>query len=93
MDRAQHIDQHDLPVDFCEMVAKEGADELAEGAANLKGSSWKLSLGAGILNAAIPDLSNVPEALKETYDLGAGYDNYSGLADGMKGKVRFIWKQ
>ena len=73
--------------------AKEGADELAEGAANLKGSSWKLSLGAGILNAAIPDLSNVPEALKETYDLGAGYDNYSGLADGMKGKVRFIWKQ
>ena len=73
--------------------AKDAADELASGAAALKGNSWELSLGAGILNAAIPDFSNVSEALKETSDLGAAYDNYSGIADGMTGKVRFIWKQ
>ena len=72
--------------------AKEGADSLKKGADTLKDSAWKLSLGSGVLKAAIPDLSGVPEALKETAALGEAYNNYAGLAEGMSGKVRFIWK-
>lgn len=53
---------------------------------------WKLSLGSGVLKAAIPDLSGVTEALKETAALGEAYNNFAGLAEGMNGKVRFIWK-
>lgn len=72
--------------------AKEGADALKKGAGTLKNSAWKLSLGSGVLKAAIPDLSGVPEALKETAALGEAYNNFAGLAEGMNGKVRFIWK-
>ena len=72
--------------------AKEGADSLKKGADTLKDSAWKLSLGSGVLKAAIPDLSGVPEALKETAALGEAYNNFAGLAEGMSGKVRFIWK-
>ena len=72
--------------------AKEGADSLKKGAGTLKNSAWKLSLGSSVLKAAIPDFSGVPEALKETAALGEAYNNFAGLAEGMSGKVRFIWK-
>ena len=72
--------------------AKEGADVLEKGAGTLKDSAWKLSLGSNVLNTLIPDLSGVPAALKETAALKEAYNNYAGLAEGMNGKVRFIWK-
>ena len=86
---------------FCESLitytdavanAEEDADSLKKEAGTLKNSAWELSLGSGILKAAVPDLSGVPKALKETTALGAAYNNFAGLAEGMNGKVRFIWK-
>lgn len=72
--------------------AKTGADELKKGAGDLKTGTSKLVLGLGILEAAVPDFSDVTEALKESAALGQEYDHYSGLAEGVKGRVRFIWK-
>ncbi len=72
--------------------AKEGADQLHEGSKSLESGASKLLFGTTILNAAVPDLSGVPEALKESVSLGESYNNYSGIEEGVKGKVRFIWK-
>lgn len=72
--------------------AKEGADELSEGTKTLQSGTTELLLGTTILKAALPDLSGVPEALKQSASLGQAYTSFSGLAEGMDGKVRFIWK-
>lgn len=72
--------------------AKDGAEKLAEGTRTLQAGTSRLLFGAGVLKAAVPDLSGVTAALKESASLGKGYRSYSGLAEGMKGKVRFIWK-
>ena len=72
--------------------AKEGADELSEGTKTLQSGTTELLLGTNILKAALPDLSGVPEALKQSASLGQAYTSFSGLAEGMDGKVRFIWK-
>ena len=72
--------------------AKEGADQISAGVASLQGGEAKLLLGTAVLRAALPDLAGVKEALTETAALGEEYNSFSGLADGMSGKVRFIWK-
>ena len=95
------IDKLNSVKEFCEGVtaytngvqqAKDGADQLSDGTGELQAGVTKLLLGTGILNGAIPDLSGVPEALKESISLGEAYESYTGLAEGMSGKVRFIWK-
>jgi len=45
-----------------------------------------------VLRASLPDLGGVREAVKETAELGEEYKTFTGLAEGMDGKVRFIWK-
>ena len=72
--------------------AKEGADQLKQGSASILSGASTLLLGTSVLNASVPDLSGVPEAIKESISLGEGYSNYSGIENGTKGKVRFIWK-
>lgn len=73
-------------------AAKEGADKVSQGSADLQAGAAGLLLGTGMLNAAIPDLSGVQEALKESISIGESYTSFSGISDGMNGKVRFIWK-
>ena len=72
--------------------AKDGAEQLREGISTLQGGVGKLVIVTGLLKASVPDFSGVTEALKESAALGKAYNNYSGLAEGTKGKVRFIWK-
>ncbi len=72
--------------------AKDGADQLKEGTKSLKAGTGKLKMGILVLQASLPDLSGVPDVLKQTAALGESYKSFSGLADGMDGKVRFIWK-
>ena len=72
--------------------AKEGADELSEGTKALQAGTSELLIGTTILKAALPDLSGIPEALKQSVSLGEAYTSFSGLPEGMDGKVRFIWK-
>ncbi len=72
--------------------AKEGADELSEGTKALQSGTTRLLFGTSILKAALPDLSGIPDALKQSVSLGEAYTTFSGLPEGMDGKVRFIWK-
>ena len=72
--------------------AKEGAEQISTGVASLQGGEVKLMLGTTLLGAALPDLTGVKEAVKETAMLGEEYKSFTGLAEGMSGKVRFIWK-
>lgn len=72
--------------------AKEGADQVREGAVSLESGAAKLMLGSKLLKAALPDLSGAEEALRATAELAEEYTSFAGKADGMKGKVRFVWK-
>ena len=72
--------------------AKQGADTLRDGSAALQSGTAGLVLGTGLLETGVPDLSGVSEALKQTIAAGESYNSYSGIAEGMEGKVRFIWK-
>ena len=73
-------------------TAKEGADQLKDGTGELQSGTAALLLGAGVLNGSIPDLSGIPDVLKESIALGESYNSFAGIEDGMEGKVRFIWK-
>ena len=73
-------------------AAKAGADQLSDGSSELQSGTAALLLGAGVLNGSIPDLSGIPDVLKESIALGESYNSFAGIADGMEGKVRFIWK-
>lgn len=61
-------------------------------ASSLQGSAKLLSLEASVLKALIPDLSGVSDGLNGLLGLAADYTNFSGIADGTSGKLRFIWK-
>ena len=71
--------------------AKEGADSLKSGAASLQAGAAKLSLGITIMQAAIPDLSGVSDALKASVQLAKEYNTWSGISEEMNGRVRFLW--
>ena len=45
-----------------------------------------------MLKTLIPDLSGVSDGLNGLLGLAADYTNFSGIADGTSGKLRFIWK-
>ena len=79
---------------YTEGVASAGsaADLLNTSASALNTDAKKLALGAVIFDALLPDLDGVPEVLKETIALGQSYKSFTGLGEGMEGKVRFIWK-
>jgi len=85
---------HDGLSSYTEGVAqaKDGADQVSAGAGSVQGGTAKLLLGTGVLRASLPDLGGVREAVKETAELGEEYKTFTGLAEGMDGKVRFIWK-
>ena len=72
--------------------AKADAKALSQSASSMKGSAVLLNLETGILNGVLPDLNGLSDALKAVLQAGAEYTDFSGLADGMSGKVRFIWK-
>ena len=72
--------------------ASAGADELKKGTKELAGGAKKLNFAATLMNGMLPDLSNVPELLKENIRLGQEYCSFTGISDNMTGKVRFIWK-
>ena len=85
---------YDSLVDYTDGVASAGesAGQVSDGVSSLESSASGLSLVCTILQALLPDLTGVPDALKETVKLTQDYRSFTGIADGVRGKVRFIWK-
>ncbi len=70
----------------------EGASEIKAGASQLESGASKLALETSVIKALLPDTTGISDALKATAELAQNYRSFTGLADGMDGKVRFIWK-
>lgn len=86
----------------------DGTQKLAEGGVTLRDGVKKLKNGAGelrdgmekfdeegiqkITNAFEGDLNNVVDRLHDVADGANAYNNFSGIASGATGKVKFIFK-
>lgn len=80
---------------------KDGAPALVDGVTQLKDGSMQLSDGLKQFNEeAVQKLSSLVEEdldgfvtrLKATVDVSKNYRNFSGISDGMDGKVTFIYR-
>ena len=58
----------------------------------MESGASKLALETSVIKALLPDTTGMSDALKATAELAQNYRSFTGLADGMDGKVRFIWK-
>ena len=71
---------------------EESAGQIKTGADSLESGAAQLALETSLIKAVLPDLSGIPEAIKETVNLAEEYNTFTGISDEMQGKVRFIWK-
>lgn len=83
------------------LTLKNGAPALTEGVSALHDGAGKLSDGLKefnetgvqkIVDAANGDLAGLLTRVKATADVAADYKSYTGLADGMNGSVKFIYR-
>lgn len=83
------------------LTLKNGAPALTEGVSALHDGAGKLSDGLRefnetgvqkIVDAANGDLAGLLTRVKATADVAADYKSYTGLADGMNGSVKFIYR-
>lgn len=83
------------------LTLKNGVPALKEGVGQLKSGSMQLSDGlkefnergiSKIVSLLGDDLGGLATRLKATVEVSKNYKSYSGLADGMDGEVKFIYK-
>ena len=79
----------------------DGAGDIADGVGQLNDGAHQLADGVvefnekgieKILNAYNGDIEPLVERIQAVLDAGADYQTYTGLADGMEGSVRFVYK-
>ena len=79
----------------------DGAGDIADGVGQLSEGAHQLADGVvefnekgieKILNAYNGDIEPLVERIQAVLDAGADYQTYTGLADGMEGSVRFVYK-
>ena len=73
-----------------------GASQLSEGSSKLAKGAGKLSDGIELADEMISELtdeiSSELGSVKTVLNAGRSYDNFSGIAGGMSGTVKFIYK-
>lgn len=83
------------------LTLKDGVPSLVEGVSKLRDGSMQLSDGLKQLNEEgiskitsllKGDIKNLAARLKATIEVSKNYKSYSGLADGMDGDVKFLYK-
>ena len=83
------------------LTLKDGVPSLVEGVSKLRDGSMQLSDGLKQLNEEgiskitsllKGDLKGIAERLKATIKVSKNYKSYSGLAEGMDGDVKFLYK-
>jgi putative membrane protein len=83
------------------LTLKDGVPSLVEGVSKLRNGSMQLSDGLKQLNEEgiskitsllKGDLKGIAERLKATIKVSKNYKSYSGLAEGMDGDVKFLYK-
>ena len=83
------------------LTLKDGVPSLVEGVSKLRDGSMQLSDGLKQLNEEgiskitsllKGDLKDLAARLKATIEVSKNYKSYSGLADGMDGDVKFLYK-
>ena len=83
------------------LTLKKGAPALIDGVTQLKDGSMQLSDGLKEFNeegikklteAVDGDLGKLLPRIKATADVAKDYNNFSGISDGMKGQVKFVYR-
>lgn len=66
---------------------RDGSKQLADGLAELNEQGVQK-----LINAVEGDISTLIERMKATIDASQSYESYSGIADGLNGNVKFIYR-
>lgn len=83
------------------LILKNGAPALTDGVTQLRDGAMSLSDGLKkfneegvqkLVDAVQGDLAGLLTRIRATADVSRDYNNFSGIADGMDGQVKFIYR-